>query len=110
MVERGMSRFFTLTLISLSSILIVAAILQNLIAQTQSTCGIQLGGNIHTQSDRQQYCNGSNDGQKAADNDFHNNTKFNDSPSPSTQQLHTPAYNEGYANSYDDEWNLLKNG
>lgn len=110
MVEYSMSRFFTLTLISLSLILFVPAFLQNLIAQTQSICGVQLGGIIHTQSDRQQYCNGNNDGQKAAENDFHNNTKFNDSPPPSTQQLHTPAYNEGYTNSYDDEWNLLKSG
>jgi hypothetical protein len=105
-----MGKFFTLTLISLTSMLFVVAIIHNLNAQTLSTCGIQLGGDIHIQSDRQQYCNGSNDGQKAADNDFRNHAKFNDSPPPSTQQLHTPAYNEGYTNSYDDEWNLLKNG
>jgi hypothetical protein len=39
-------------------------ILPNSIAQTQISCGIQIGGLIHTHSDQQQYCIGSADGIK----------------------------------------------
>ena len=85
-------------------------ILQNSIAQSQISCGIQTGGIIHTHSDQQQYCIGSADGQKAANNNFQQHAQFNDSP-PQTQDLnHTAAYNEGYKNSYSDEWNILMKG
>jgi hypothetical protein len=85
-------------------------ILQNSIAQTQISCGIQIGGIIHTQSDQQKYCIGSADGQKTATSSFQHHAKFNDSP-PHAQDLnHTAAYNEGYKNSYNDEWNLLMKG
>jgi hypothetical protein len=61
-------------------------ILPNSIAQTQISCGIQIGGLIHTQSDQQKYCIGSADGQKAANSSFRHHAKFNDSP-PQSQDL-----------------------
>src|ERR1700693_4104567 len=85
-------------------------VLQNSIAQSQISCGIQIGGIIRTHSDQQQHCIGSADGQKAANNNFQQHALFNDSP-PKRQDLnHTAAYNEGYKNSYSDEWNTLMNG
>ena len=98
-------------LVSLVFIIIFGTtILQNSIAQSQISCGIQTGGIIHTHSDQQQYCIGSADGQKAANNNFQQHAQFNDSP-PQTQDLnHTAAYNEGYKNSYSDEWNILMKG
>ena len=85
-------------------------ILPNSIAQTQISCGIQIGGLIHTQSDQQKYCIGSADGQKAANSSFQHHAKFNDSPPQSQDVNHTAAYNEGYKNSYIDEWNILMKG
>ena len=85
-------------------------ILPNSIAQTQISCGIQIGGLIHTQSDQQKYCIGSADGQKAANSSFQHHAKFNDSPPQSQDLNHTAAYNEGYKNSYNDEWNILTKG
>jgi len=85
-------------------------ILPNSIAQTQISCGIQIGGLIHTQSDQQKYCIGSADGQKAANSSFQHRAKFNDSPPQSQDVNHTAAYNEGYKNSYIDEWNILMKG
>jgi hypothetical protein len=85
-------------------------ILPNSIAQTQISCGIQIGGLIHTQSDQQKYCIGSADGQKAANSSFQHHAKFNDSPPQSQDLNHTAAYNEGYKNSYNDEWNILMKG
>ena len=99
--------------VSVSLVFIIifgTTILQNSIAQSQISCGIQTGGIIHTHSDQQQYCIGSADGQKAANNNFQQHAQFNDSP-PQTQDLnHTAAYNEGYKNSYSDEWNILMKG
>jgi len=99
--------------VSVSLVFIIifgTTILQNSIAQSQISCGIQIGGIIHTHSDQQQYCIGSADGQKAANNNFQQHAQFNDSP-PQTQDLnHTAAYNEGYKNSYSDEWNILMKG
>src|SRR5689334_15735327 len=99
-------------LFALVSILLFGTtILQSSIAQTQASCGIQTGGIIHTQLDRQQYCVGSADGQNAASKDFQQHAKFNDSPPIQSQGLnHTAAYNEGYKNSYDDEWIILLKG
>lgn len=85
-------------------------ILQNSIAQSQISCGIQIGGIIRTHSDQQQYCIGSADGQKAANNNFQQHAQFNDSPPQSQDLNHTAAYNEGYKNSYSDQWNTLMNG
>ena len=85
-------------------------ILPNSIAQTQISCGIQIGGLIHTQSNQQKYCIGSADGQKAANSSFQHHAKFNDSPPQSQDLNHTAAYNEGYKNSYNDEWNILMKG
>jgi hypothetical protein len=85
-------------------------ILQNSIAQTQIPCGIQIGGIIHTKLDQQQYCIGSTYGQKAANNNFQHHATFNDSPPQSQDLNHTAAYNEGYKNSYNDEWNILMKG
>jgi len=46
-------------IITLVCILILGTTLpQNLIAQTQIPCGIQIGGIIHTKLDQQQYCIG----------------------------------------------------
>jgi len=54
---------------------------------------------------------GSADGQNAASKDFQQHAKFNDSPPIQSQGLnHTAAYNEGYKNSYDDEWSILLKG
>ena len=98
-------------LVSLVFIIIFGTtILQNSIAQSQISCGIQTGGIIHTHSDQQQYCIGSADGQKAANNNFQQNAQFNDSPPQSQDLNHTAAYNEGYKNSYNDEWNILMRG
>jgi len=66
----------TLVFILLSGVTIV----QNSIAQSQISCGIQIGGIIRTHSDQQQYCIGSADGQKAANNNFQQHAQFNDSP------------------------------
>ena len=83
-------------------------ILQNSIAQPEVSCGIQIGGIIHTQSDQQQYCIGSADG-KATNNNFQQHAQFNDSPQ--SQNLnHTGAYNEGYKNSDNDAWDTLMKG
>jgi hypothetical protein len=74
-----MAKIFVL--VSLVFILMFGTtILQNSIAQSQILCGIQIGGIIHTHSDQQQYCIGSADGQKAANNNFQNHAQFNDSP------------------------------
>jgi hypothetical protein len=91
-------------------LMFTTTILQNSIAQSQISCGIQIGGIVRTHSDQQQYCIGSADGQQAANNNFQHHAQFNDSP-PQTQDLnHTAAYNEGYKNSYSDEWNILMKG
>ena len=99
--------------VSVSLVFIITfgtTILQNSIAQSQISCGIQTGGIIHTHSDQQQYCIGSADGQKAANNNFQQHAQFNDSPPQSQDLNHTAAYNEGYKNSYNDEWNILMRG
>ena len=99
--------------VSVSLVFIIifgTTILQNSIAQSQISCGIQTGGTIHTHSDQQQYCIGSADGQKAANNNFQQHAQFNDSPPQSQDLNHTAAYNEGYKNSYNDEWNILMRG
>ena len=99
--------------VSVSLVFIIifgTTILQNSIAQSQISCGIQIGGIIHTHSDQQQYCIGSADGQKAANNNFQQHAQFNDSPPQSQDLNHTAAYNEGYKNSYNDEWNILMRG
>jgi hypothetical protein len=96
----------TLVIISIFGTTIV----QSSSAQTQLHCGIQIGGIIHTQLDQQQYCIGSAGGQKAANNDFQQHTKFNNSAPQSQDLNHTAAYNEGYKNSYNDEWNILMKG
>ena len=81
-------------LVSLVFIVIFGTtILQNSIAQSQISCGIQTGGIIHTHSDQQQYCIGSADGQKAANNNFQQHAQFNDSPPQSQDLNHTAAYN-----------------
>jgi hypothetical protein len=85
-------------------------ILQNSIAQSQISCGIQIGGIVRTPSDQQQYCIGSADGQKAANNNFQQHAQFNDSPTQTQDLNHTAAYNEGYKNSYSDEWSILMKG
>ena len=106
-----MARIFVL--ITFISILILGTTtLQDSIAQTsKTTCGIQIGGKVHTTTDQQQYCMGSADGQKAANNNFQHHVQFNNSPPPQTQGLnHTSAYNEGYRNSYTDEWSILTKG
>jgi hypothetical protein len=64
-------------------------ILQKSIAQTKISCGIQLGGIVITQSDQQQYCLGSTDGQKVADSNFQHHAKFNGFPLPQSQDLNT---------------------
>jgi len=98
-------------IITLVCILILGTTLpQNLIAQTQIPCGIQIGGIIHTKLDQQQYCIGAADGQKAADNSFQQHAMFNDSPPQSQDLNHTSAYNEGYKNSFNDEWNIPTKG
>lgn len=104
-----MTKIFVL--VSLVFVLIFGTtILQNSIAQSQISCGIQIGGIIRTHSDQQQYCIGSVDGQKAANSNFQHHTQFNDSPSQTQDLNHTAAYNEGYKNSYSDEWNILMKG
>ena len=107
-----MSKIFVL--VTLIPILILSATFaQNSIAQnqTKSTCGIRLGGMIRTLSDLRQYCLGSTDGQKVANGNFQKHGNFDNSPPPQTQGLnHTAAYNEGYKNSYSDEWNILTKG
>jgi hypothetical protein len=104
-----MTKIFVL--VTLVFILLIGTTnLQNSIAQSQISCGIQMGGIISTHSDQQQYCIGSADGQKAANSSFQHHTNFNDFP-PQAQDLnHTAAYNEGYKNSYNDEWNILMKG
>ena len=105
-----MATMFTL-IVTLDLILFLGTTtLQNSIAQTQIQCGIQIGGIIHTKLDQQQYCIGSADGQKAANNNFRQHATFNDSPPQSQDLNHTAAYNEGYKNSYNDEWNILIKG
>jgi len=104
-----MAKIFAL--ISFAFILIFGAgVLPYSKAQTKPACGIELGGIIRTPLDQHQFCKGSDDGQKAADNDFQHHAKFNDSPSQSAALNRTAAYNEGYAISYGDEWSILKNG
>src|SRR5438094_9229525 len=105
-----MATMFTLIVTLVFILILGTTTLQNLIAQTQIQCGIQLGGIIHTKLDQQQYCIGSNDGQKAANNTFQQHAPFNDSPPQSQDLNHTAAFNEGYKNSYNDEWSILKNG
>jgi len=87
-----------------------AGLLPHSKAQAKPACGIELGGIIRTPLDQHQFCKGSDDGQKAADNDFQLHAKFNDSPSQSAALNRTAAYNEGYTIGYDDEWSILKNG
>jgi hypothetical protein len=103
-----------IVLVTLIPILILGTtFVQNSIAQnqTKSTCGIRLGGIIRTLSDQQQYCLGSADGQNAANGNFQKHGNFNSTPPPQTQGLnHTAAYDEGYKNSYSDEWNILTKG
>jgi hypothetical protein len=101
-----------LAFITLAAIFILyATTLHSQKVQAQISCGIQLGGTIHTQEDQRQYCLGSADGQKAANKDFQQHVKFNSAPPLQAQGLnHTSAYNEGYTNSYNDEWNIQKNG
>ena len=70
-------------------------ILQNSIAQPEVSCGIQIGGIIHTQSDEQQYCIGSADGQKGANNNFQQHAQFNDSPPQSQNLNHTGSIQRG---------------
>ncbi len=80
-------------------------------AQNQTSCAIQKGGIIQTQSDQRQYCMGIAEGQKAAAENFQHHVKFNDSPPPESQgRNHTAAFNEGYKNSYNDEWSILTKG
>ncbi len=97
----------------ISTLILGATFAQKSIAQnqTKSTCGIRLGGMIRTLSDQQQYCSGSADGQKAANDNFQKHGSFNSSPPPQSQGLnHTAAYDEGYKNSYSDEWSILTEG
>ena len=61
-----MAKIFVLVLL-VFILIFGTTILQNSIAQPQVSCGIQTGGIIHTQSDQQQYCIGSADGQKASE-------------------------------------------
>jgi hypothetical protein len=104
-----MAKIFVL--VTLVFILIFGTtVLQNSIAQYQISCGIQIGGIIRTHSDQQQYCIGSVDGQKAANNNFQQHAQFNDSPPQSQNLNHTAAYNEGYKNSYNDAWDTLMKG
>ena len=104
-----MAKIFVL--VTLVFILIFGTtVFQNSIAQSQISCGIQIGGIIRTHSDQQQYCIGSADGQKAANNNFQQHAQFNDSPPQSQDLNHTAAYNEGYKNSYSDAWNILMKG
>jgi hypothetical protein len=104
-----MAKIFVL--VTLVFILIFGTtVFQNSIAQSQISCGIQIGGIIRTHSDQQQYCVGSADGQKAANNNFQQHAQFNDSPPQSQDLNHTAAYNEGYKNSYSDAWNILMKG
>ena len=105
-----MDTIFALTISLVFTLILGTTILRNSNAQSQIQCGIQLGGIIHTKLDQQQYCRGSNDGQKAANNTFQHHAPFNDSPPQSQDLNHTSAYNEGYKNSYNDEWSILKNG
>ncbi len=105
-----MATMFTLIVTLVFILILGTTTLQNLIAQTQIQCGIQIGGIIHTKLDQQQYCIGSADGQKAANNNFQHHATFNDSPPHSQDLNHTAAYNEGYKNSYNDEWNILMKG
>ena len=104
-----MAKIFVL--VTLVFILIFGTtVFQNSIAQSQKSCGIQIGRIIRTHSDQQQYCIGSADGQKAANNNFQQHAQFNDSPPQSQDLNHTAAYNEGYKNSYSDAWNILMKG
>jgi len=105
-----MATMFTLIVTLVLILILGTTTLQNLIARTQIQCGIQIGGIIHTKLDQQQYCIGSADGQKAANNNFQHHATFNDSPPHSQDLNHTAAYNEGYKNSYNDEWNILMKG
>ena len=98
-----MATMFTLIVTLVFILILGTTTLQNLIAQTQIQCGIQIGGIIHTKLDQQQYCIGSADGQKAANNNFQHHATFNDSPPHSEDLNHTAAYNKGYKNSYNDE-------
>ena len=107
-----MSKIFVLAIL-IPNLILGTTFIQNSIAQnqTKSTCGIRLGGMIRTLSDQQQYCLGSADGQKKANDDFQKHGNFNNSLPPQTQGLnHTEAYAEGYKNSYGDEWNILTKG
>lgn len=99
-------------LVALVFILVIGATgLHRVMAQDQLSCGIQKGGIVQTQSDQRQYCMGSTEGQKAAAENFQHHAKFNDSPPPEAQGLnHTAAFNEGYKNSYNDEWSILAKG
>jgi hypothetical protein len=106
-----MNRIFVL--VTFISILVLGTTtFQNSIAQnSKTTCCVQTGGIVRTQADQQQYCAGSADGQKAANDNFQRHAQFNNSPPPQTQGLnHTAAYNEGYKNSYTDEWTILTKG
>jgi hypothetical protein len=63
-----MDTIFALIITLVFNLILGITILQNSNAQSQIQCGIQLGGIIHTKLDQQQYCIGSNDGEKAASN------------------------------------------
>jgi hypothetical protein len=105
-----MTTIFALILTPVFILILGTTILQNSNAQSQIQCGIQPGGIIHTKLDQQQYCIGSADGQKAANDSFQHHKTFNASPPQSQDLNHTAAYNEGYKNSYNDEWNILTKG
>ncbi len=99
-------------LVAIVFIFVIGAIgFHKVMAQNQMSCAIQKGGIIQTQLDQRQYCLGSTEGQKAAAENFKHHANFNDSPPPEAQGLnHTAAFNEGYKNSYNDEWSILTKG